>query len=256
MYRRIHLTNAAGRDAMVSMAVVPHETSPRLGLRNRPVAFRRYVASVEQGSHEALSAKLGDYAEALIEGDPEIDREVVGRTIHGTSAVHLSSRGQVLHASPAVVEAIVGPDEVERERRPAADVAANVHDDMPLRWTGRKISLRELARRFTFRRTLQLFHVDGLTYDFLLAMAQHLDDEQAAVLLGAGPKGVDPLIFEANGRPYRAFLTGRVDRDNPGRYRLLLHLSDMELKPPPPEVLTPRPPTAAPAHDDHDEEAP
>lgn len=245
MYRRLHLTNAAGRDAMVSMAIVPHETSPRLGLRNRPVAFRRYVSASDSCSHEALSRRLGeDYAEALLEGDPEIDLETVGRAIPGTVAVYLSSRGEVLHATPSVVEAIFGPEGVERERRSAADSPANIHDEQPLRWTGRKIPLRELARRYTFRRTIQIFHIDGLTYDFLLSVARQLEQEQCAVLLGAGAKGAEPLVFEANGRPYRGFLSGRTDPSNPDHYRLLLHLSDMELKPPPPEVLTPKPPPA------------
>lgn len=257
MYRRIHLTNASGRDATVSMAVVPHETSPRLGLRNRPVAFRRYVNCTAEGTHEALVRRLGeDYADALIEGDPEIDREVVGRTIPGTVTVYLSARGDTLHATPAILEAILGPDGVERERRAASDTPANVHDEEPLRWTGRKIPLRELARRFTFRRTIQIFHGDGLTYDFLLATARQLDQEQSAVLLGAGSKGADPLVFEANGRPYRGFLSGRVDPSNPERYRLLLHLSDMELKPPPPDAYTPAAPAAESPRETPDEEAP
>ncbi|RYE82447.1 MAG: hypothetical protein EOO75_20690, partial [Myxococcales bacterium] len=240
MYRRLHLTNAAGRDAVVSMSVVPHESSPRLGLRNRPVAFRRYVVATDATTPAALESRLGaSYADALVEGDPEIDLESVGRTVGGTTAIHLSSRGEVLHRAPTVVESIVGPDGVERERRPPVDTPANIHDEQPLRWTGRMMPRRELARRFTFRRTLQIFHIDGLTYDFLHAMAKQLDEADSAVLLGAGPRGADPLVFEGNGRPYRGFLTGRLDPADPARYRLLLHLSDMELKAPPPELLTP-----------------
>jgi hypothetical protein len=234
MYRRIHLTNADRRDADVAMAYAPHEQAPRLGLRQRPVTFRRYVAATERTTHNALLTRLGEgLAQALIDGDPEIDLDVVGRTIEQTSAVYLSTQGDVLHAAPHVIEAIFGPDGVERERRPTVDVAANVHEDLPLRWTGRKIKLGDLARGYTFRRTIQLFHIDGLTYDYLRSVARALDEEQVGVLLGAGSKGADPLIFEANGRPYRGFLTGRIDRANAARYRLLLHLSDLELKRPP-----------------------
>ncbi|MCS6901016.1 MAG: hypothetical protein RMJ98_14630 [Myxococcales bacterium] len=253
MYRRLHLTNASGRDAMVSMAIVPHEPSPRLGLRDRPVTFRRYVNCTLDGTHESLVRRFGeDYADALTEGDPEIDLEVVGRTIPGTVTIYLSARGDVLHTTPTFMEVIFGPDGIERERRAASNTPANVHDEQPLRWTGRKILLRELVRRFTFRRTLQLFHVDGLTYDFLLAIAKQLDQEQCAVLLGAGSKGTDPLVFEANGRPYRGFLAGRIDPNNPERYRLLLHLSDMELKRPLGDVLSP--PLTAPPRATPDEE--
>ena len=45
--------------------------------------------------------------------------------------------------------------------------------------------------------------------------------------LGAGPKGRDPLIFQENGARYQAFLEGRIDGP---RYKLLLHLSNLELR--------------------------
>lgn len=254
MYRRIHLTNAAGRNAVVSMAIVAAEVSPRLGLRNRPVSFRRYVSGSERCSHDALTHRFGeDYSEALLNGDPEVDLDVMGRTIPSTTAIYLSSRGDLLHVTPALIEAIFGPDGIERERRAISDTPANINEDLPLRWTGRKIPLRDLARRYTFRRTIQIFHTDGLTYDFLLTMARQLEQEQAAVLLGAGTKGSEPLIFEANGRPYRGFLSGRTNPSAPHQFRLLLHLSDMELKPPPPDVLLPRPSAVqpnAPAEED------
>ena len=76
---------------------------------------------------------------------------------------------------------------------------------------------------------MQLRHVDGVTYDFLYAMAKELHEEGMVVLIGAGPKGKAPLIFQANGSPYRGFLDGRVDGD---RYQLLIHLSNLELKVP------------------------
>ncbi len=235
MFRRIHLTNADRRDADVAMAYAPHEQAPRLGLRQRPVSFRRYVTATDRTTYNGLLTRFGEgLAQALVDGDPEIDLDLVGRTIDQTSAVYLSTQGEVLHAAPHVIEAIFGPDGVERERRPTVDVPANVHEDLPLRWSGRKIKLGELARGYTFRRTIQIFHIDGLTYDYLRSIARALDEEQVGVLLGAGPKGAEPLIFEANGRPYRGFLTGRIDPEKPARYRLLLHLSDMELKRPTP----------------------
>jgi hypothetical protein len=81
--------------------------------------------------------------------------------------------------------------------------------------------------KFVFQKSIQIKHTDGLTFDFLHSMAKELQDENALVFLGAGSKGKDPLIFQANGAPYRGFLEGRVDGD---KYKLLLHLSNMELK--------------------------
>jgi hypothetical protein len=49
------------------------------------------------------------------------------------------------------------------------------------------------------------------------------------VLMATGSGGKDPLIFSTNGLPYRGFLEGRVDGP---KYKLLLHLSHLELKVP------------------------
>ena len=63
--------------------------------------------------------------------------------------------------------------------------------------------------------------------DGIYHVKKELQDEDVMVLVGAGQKGKEPLIFQANGMPYRGFLEGRVDGK---KYQLLLHLSNMELK--------------------------
>ena len=107
------------------------------------------------------------------------------------------------------------------------DVPANVNESSPVTWTGRKMPKAEVVHLFAFRRTLQVRHVDGLTFDFLYGMAKELADADEVVLIGAGAGGKKPLVFQTNGTPCRGFLEGRVDGD---RYKLLLHLSNMELK--------------------------
>ena len=47
------------------------------------------------------------------------------------------------------------------------------------------------------------------------------------MFVGAGKKGVEPLIFQVNGTPMRGFIEGRTDGI---KYKLLLHLSNMEIK--------------------------
>jgi hypothetical protein len=228
--RKIHLTNADGRDATVQFTTSKPGRSPRKGLPGQDVGFRRYLAATDPGMHEALQAREGqDYAQALIDGDPEVDLELVGRTLGETHVVQLSSRGEVLYAAPEVVELILGPDGSERERRAPVDTPANVNDELPLLWTGRMLPKSEAVRRFVFHRSLQLRHTDGLSYDYLFSMAKTLDEAHSLVLLGAGPKGRDPLILSVNGRPSRGFLEGRLEGQ---RYMLLLHLSDMEMKRP------------------------
>ena len=170
-----------------------------------------------------------DYAQALIEGDPEVDIEQIGRAIATTDIVYLSNDGQILYAPPNWIEILTGPDGQEQKRRSVEDTDANVNDQLPVRWTGKKVARAQAIVRFVFNRTLQIRHNDGLSYDFAYAMAKQLDEANEMVLLGAGPKGNEPLIFMTNGTPYRGFLEGRVSGDS---YKLLLHLSNMELKAP------------------------
>jgi len=153
--------------------------------------------------------------------------EVVGQAIGETSAVFMDSSGELMYAEPHFIEVIYNPDGSEKDRREPQETLANVNAEVPVKWAGKKVPIADAVRRFCFKRTLQLRHVDGLTFDYLYEMASELEKEQSTVLIGAGEKGNQPLVFQANGRGYRGFLEGRTDGR---RYMLLLHLSDMELK--------------------------
>jgi hypothetical protein len=60
-------------------------------------------------------------------------------------------------------------------------------------------------------------------------MARQLEAKDSLMLLGAGPKGNQPLILRRGGSPYRGFLEGRTQGD---KYCLILHFSNLELKAP------------------------
>jgi len=226
----IHITNAKGRDATVGLSTVKASPAPKMGLPDAVVVFRRYVAATEPGTDAALKAALGDdYAKQLIEGDPEVDIERVGMLVEQTQTVFLDGDGKVMYADPKFIELVLNPDGTEKERRDPVDAVANVNAELPVRWTGRKVPIMDAVRRFSFRRALQLQHVDGLTFDYLYEMAKELEDAKSLMLVGTGEKGTGALIFQANGRQYRGFLEGKTKGKS---YSLKLHLSDMELKKP------------------------
>jgi len=227
----IHLANAKGRDATVGLATVKAVAGPKLGLpSHEAMAFRRYVAGTAETSDAALKAHFGDdYGKALIEADPEVDIERVGMFVEQTQTVFLDAAGDVMFAEPRIVEILYNPDGSEKERRAPVETEANVNVETPVRWTGRKMPIADAVRRFSFRRTLQLRHVDGLTYEYLFEMAKDLEASGSMMLVGTGDKGMAPLVFQANGRAYRGFLAGRTQGTS---YRLTLHLSDMELRRP------------------------
>jgi len=228
--RRLHISNAGSRNATIVATSTSPASSPAMGKNGHPATFRRYIAAGEGRLDSDLSAEYGDdYSQALIDGDPEIDFESVGRFIESTQTILLTEEGDPLFTAPQFIEIYYGPDGSELERKEPTDTPATVNDSIPVRWTGRKIPAKDVVRKFAFRRSLQLQHVDGVTFDFLYAMAKELADEQVLVLLGAGESGKDPLILQMNGSPYRGFLEGRVNGD---AFILLLHLSNMELKKP------------------------
>ena len=219
MSNNIHLANAKGRDAFVTLATLKAPAAPKLSLPGDPVTFRRYV-----------TARWGDnYATQLVEGDPEVDLEQVGQFIEQLQTIYLDPDGKVLTVEPNMIEVLTHPDGSERERRAPQETDSNTGSALPVRWTGKRIDLAEAVRKFSFKRRMQLRHSDGLTYEFLFSMAKELGESQKVMLLGTGEKGTGPLIFQANGRPYRGFLEGRVQGTS---YQLTLLLSDMELKRP------------------------
>jgi len=126
-----------------------------------------------------------------------------------------------------VVEVIMGPDGKERERRDPVEVVSNIQLDTPVRWVGKRMPIAAVVSRFAFTRSVQLKHTDGLTYDYLHAMAKELHEGGVMTRLGGGESGKEPLIFQLNGSPYHAFLEGRVDG---AKYALTIRLTNLELK--------------------------
>jgi len=137
------------------------------------------------------------------------------------------------------VEVVFTPDGQEKERRARVFRTANVDTTAPLKIV-RRMPVKECLTRFVFRGMQQLAHTDGLTFDFLFGLAKSLQESQSMALVGAGPKGAGPLLLRDGGTPFRAFLFGEVEGSgDDARYRLLLLLSDQELKRPAAPAPTP-----------------
>lgn len=228
LVRTIHFADSSGRDSHVAFVAVQPPSLPLRVANGKLVSMRRFILVGDSNTHDALVAQHGaDYGSALIDGDPEVDLELVGRPIAGTSVVYIDGDGEVMRMAPEIVEAVYGPDGAEKERRLPQDKAANIDSGIPLRFTKNRMKRGDAVRRFAFSRTVQLWHTDGLTYDFLHNLAKSLDEADEMVLIGGGESGRDPIVFQMNGLPWRGFLEGRVDGP---KYQLLLRLSNLELK--------------------------
>ena len=223
--RTIHMTDSRGRSARTAFAPVKPKSRAGLGTKDGvPLESRTFIISTEEV--EARLLEHEELADALINGDPEIDYEAVGRTVGPTKRVYLSG-GEVMFSAPRFIETVLSPDGEVIDRREPEDTLSNINTINPLRWTGMRVGRAEAARKYVFRHTVQIRHVNGLTYDYLHDMASQLASADQVVYLAAGPEGKDPLVFSSNGSTFHGFLEGRVR----GReYQLLLHLSDMELR--------------------------
>lgn len=232
MPRLLSITDEKKRDAQIELRTAAK--SERLRWIDRqggsPLKLERLVKTTEKTSFDALSRTFATpeaLSKALVEGDPEIDAEQVGRRLGQASRVWVGATGQILYAA-RVLSVVTDPNGVEKSRADFVDVEATIGEDLPaLAWSGRLMPAAQVIRRFALVRKLQLRHVNGLTFDFLLDIARSLHKEQKMLVVGAGPRGQQPLIFNTNGAPFRGFLEGRVDGD---RYLLVLHLSNLEIK--------------------------
>jgi hypothetical protein len=228
----INICNSSNRDAVVLTSSTTSTRRVRwLDQDSRQVQSARFIKGPIDRRVEALRARHGDLAKvaaAIIEDDPEIDFEQIGRFLTGASRVYLDCNQQVIH-KVKFWEVVRRPDGSVRERRPRQLLEPNLAEETPLRWSGKYIKKDDACRRFVFSGKLQLRHVNGLTYDLLFGIAKELEDRQCLLLVGGGPKGNQPLILRRGGSPYRGFLEGRTQGTN---YALILHLSNLELKAP------------------------
>lgn len=233
MPRILSITDDKKRDAHVEVASPPRPERLRWvsGKDGAPIRLERLVKSTDKTSFEALAQRFGTMeaiSTALVAGDPELDLEQVGRRLGQATRVWVGRSGQVLYAA-RVLSVVTAPDGTEKSRGDFVDVEATVGEDQPpIPWTGRLIPATEVVRKFVLGRKLQVRHVNGLTFEFLHSIASSLEKADKLLLVGAGPKGQSPLVFQTNGAPFRGFLEGRTD--GPDRYLLVLHLSNLELK--------------------------
>ena len=228
--KTIKLSNDKKRDAEVCMEAAAKPPRIRRTLEDGADYFNIKVLKHNLSlAFETLSRDYGNLVEmgqALIDGDPEIDIEVIGKKIGSTQKLYLDKDNRIAYRVN-MVEIVKDPSGAEKSRRDRTPSASNVSGESMVQWTGRKFPKSEAVRKFVFQRKLQIKHINGLTYDFLYAMAKNLQESDSLMMVGGGKKGAEPLILAQGGERYRGFLEGRVDGD---KYCLILHLTNMEMK--------------------------
>lgn len=227
--RKINISNDAKRDAEVAFGTNFRRPTPVYKTANGSVGIneRRLKATMSIADVALIAAHGDALADALINGDPEIDMERIGLKLEGMKRVYVTPQQKVAYGV-SLNEHVYLPDGTEKEVRPDSSTTANIAvEGIPLRWTGKLIPKDKAMRMFMFKKSYQVQHINGLTFDFLFDMAKKLADANALMLVGGGAKGNEPLVMSNGGTPYRAFLEGRVSGDS---YALILRLTNLELK--------------------------
>ncbi|MGQ0799462.1 MAG: hypothetical protein ACT4NL_05025 [Pseudomarimonas sp.] len=222
----LHL-EIAGKSTRVALYTLPRarpRSEPVQRTLTGPIGSRRLISGIRKSPAD-LSF------DALRDSDPELDLAVAGTAIETDSVSTAYFERDAPEAGPVGdfkdVDIVYDALGVEKARRPHLKRSSNLDDLHPVKLT-KRIPLAEALSNFVIKSTLQVAHVDGLTFDFLHTLARDLASKQEVAVLGAGAKGNLPLVLREGGSPYRAFLAGEVESAE--RYTLLLLISDQELK--------------------------
>ncbi len=228
--RYIHIADQKGRNAEILFVGKTKKSTVKLVDNNgKDVKTLRVLKGTIHNSFEGLLKRYQNpeaILEALLTEDPEVDLLMTGRFIQGTTNIFLDQDFKPL-TRITTTELVFNPDGSLKLERTPKEIVSNIATEIPVR-PGKLFPKQEIYNKYVFAKKYQLRHVNGLTYDFLFEMAKELHDKQSIMMMGAGEKGNEPLIFMDGGKTYRAFLEGRVIDDS---YLLLLHLSNLELKP-------------------------
>jgi len=171
----INISDEKGRDAVVKAESVRARPDVYyVGPRGQPAYSRKLLKATIDQSYDVLLDKHKDdekLAQAMVDGDPEVDIEQVGQFLWGLSRVYVNPSDELVYRV-SQTEIVRNRDGSLREERPRRQLDANVDSDIPLTWTGTVIPKTEVVRRFIFNTKLQIVHVNGLTFDFLYDMAE------------------------------------------------------------------------------------
>jgi hypothetical protein len=213
--------------------------STRVGLHGLPAAQQRKTVKYATGAGEVHSVRMitginknlvSSFAE-LRSGDPELNLALAGTPIGSdeTSPAYYdpSSDAPRQIGDFTETEIVYDANDVEKLRRPRTRRKPNLNDAHPIKVT-KRIPLVEALTSFAPKQTLQVVHVDGLSFEFLRDFAADLAAKQEVAMLGAGAKGNQPIVLRNAGTPYRGFLVSAAATTD--SYQLLMVLSDQELK--------------------------
>ena len=233
MIRYIKIEDANKRDAEITFKSVKSGDLIYLALENgeKPINKRVIKSTFENsienllGKNEPTQEDYNSFSEKLIQDDSEIDFELFGKYIDKTDKIYTNTDLKPVY-NVTITEQILNTEGELVEEKEQTFNKSNINGDSTVRWTGKYIPKNKIYNKIVLSSKYQLKHINGLTFDFLFNVAKDLHEKDSLMMLGGG-KGNEPLTINDGGRPYRAFLEGKVKENS---YCLIMHFSNQEYK--------------------------
>ena len=91
--RKIHISDSNSKNTFVYFAPIKAPANPIRSFGKEKVFSRRLLLSGENSDYESLSLKYKDkLSQTLLDEDPELDLELIGRPIEKTNTVFINKK--------------------------------------------------------------------------------------------------------------------------------------------------------------------
>lgn len=173
-----------------------------------------------------------DLLKEFLENDDDVDLDFTGKMIGKTSRMLLTSENELCYnfTEYKIIKDRKGKivpceecGEVYCEHRIKHQIYGNVNDEkIPISWIKQfMIDKKKALKIWSFDRSYQIVHTNGLTYDFLFKIAKLLNDLNKVVFVAPIiDRKPQKLVIRTGNIPFYGWLEGRI-QDN--KYALILH---------------------------------
>lgn len=179
-----------------------------------------------------------DLLNEFLENDSDVDLEITGKKLGRTSTILLTEGKELCYnfTEYEIKKDRKGNeipceicDRIHCEHRIKKQIYGNVNDEKsPMIWIkSYMLDKREALKIWSFDRSYQIVHTNGITYDFLYNMAKVLHDENKVVFIAPIiEKKPQKLVIRTGQLPFYGWLEGRIMDD---KYALILHGSSFKI---------------------------
>lgn len=233
MIRYIKIEDSNKIDAEITFKSIRRGNEIYMALENgeKPINKRIIKLSKETsvdfliGKEHPTDDDFSEFSDRLIKKDDEIDFNLFGKYIDKVDKIYTNKNLDPVY-NVNISEQILDTKGQLVEEKDKVFSKSNINGESIVKWTGKYIPKKKLYNKVVLSSKYQIKHINGLTFDFLFKIAKDLHEKDSFMMLGGG-KGNEPLVLNDGGRPYRAFLEGKIKDQS---YVLIIHLSNQEYK--------------------------